>query len=148
MADPEGVDRPRSWAVALLVAHVALVGVLVVVSVVLLALGWEDDPLGGRVTAVVVGLLVVVGVTPRFGVRPQTRAGRAATVAGAAVVVPWTWYVLGVAGLSAYTGPLLGVLALFLWPWFLLLVAAAPVVAGVDAVVGAARRRHRGRPLR
>jgi hypothetical protein len=133
--------RARSWAVAGLVAHVLLAAVVLVVSLVLLAVGAGEEPLGGRAPGLVVGVLVVVGTAIRFGTRPQTRAARWVTVLGLAVVGPWVWVVLWVAGLSAASGPLLGVLPLYLLPWFGLLVVAAAVVATVDLGVGELRRR-------
>ncbi|MEI4277030.1 hypothetical protein [Klenkia terrae] len=138
------VVRPRSWAPALLVGHVALAVVLVVISLVLLVAGAGERAVGGPLAAVLVGLLVVGAVARRFGTRPQTRGGRWSTVLGLAVVGPWVWYVLGVAGLSGYTGPLLGVLALYLWVYVLALVVAAVLVAFLDLAAGEVLRRRRG----
>ncbi|SDO44188.1 hypothetical protein SAMN05660199_02002 [Klenkia soli] len=136
--------RPRSWAPALLVGHVVLGAGAAAVSLVLLALGADEEWPGHRVVGVVVGLLVVGAAGRRHGPRPQARGGRWAAVAGLVVLGVWVWSAVWLAGLSGPTAPLLAVLPLYLWPFALLAVVAAGVVACLDLAVGEVLHRRRG----
>ncbi|MCO7221639.1 hypothetical protein [Klenkia sp. PcliD-1-E] len=135
------MPRPRSLAPALLAGHVVLVGLVVVVSLVLLAAGVEpfdrEPGPARRVVAVAVGVLVVGLVARRVGRRAQHRTGRWLAVAGLVVVGAWVWGTTWVAPFDAATAPLLLVLPLYVWPLALTALAGGALVATVDLAVGA-----------